>query len=334
MNQKDTIMLGHGSGGALSSQLLDEVIFRVFRDVQPTDGAVLSAPPGKQVVFTTDSFVVKPLFFNGGNIGKIAVNGTINDLAMMGAQPAHLAVGLIIEEGFKISDLTDICTAMKEAADQAGVSIVAGDTKVVGKGEADSIFINTSGIGYVAPEIRLNPANIGIGDAVIVSGGLGEHSTAVFGARMGVTFQPPLESDSSALWENVNALLQGGIVPKVLRDITRGGLATVLTELVAGKKFDLSLTETKIPTDPRVKRACDIWGFDPLHMACEGRFTAIVPKEQAEHAVEILRQLSNSKDAAVIGEVVSGKGQVLIHTSIGGKRPISPLPGELLPRIC
>lgn len=331
---KETIMLGHGSGGTLSSQLLNEVIFKIFRDVQPTDGAVLAPPPGQRIVFTTDSFVVKPLFFNGGNIGKIAVNGTVNDLAMMGAKPAHIGVGLIIEEGFKIADLSMICAAMKEAADEAGVTIVAGDTKVVGKGEADSIFINTSGIGYAAPDLSFSPANIVAGDAVIVSGGIGEHSTAVFGARMGVTFQPPLESDSSALWNNVDALLHSGIVPKVMRDVTRGGLATVLTELVSGCELDLVLEETKIPIDQRVKRACDIWGFDPLHMACEGRFTAIVPRNQAEQSVAILQQLSNSRNAAVIGEVTSGKGRVILNTSIGGKRPVSPLPGELLPRIC
>lgn len=334
MTQPEVIMLGHGSGGLLTSKLLQDVFFQAFRDVQPNDGAVLQAPPQRQPVFTTDSYVVKPLFFPGGNIGKIAVNGTVNDLAMMGAEPAYLSVGFILEEGFKVADLVVICTAMADAARTAGVKIVTGDTKVVGRGEADGIYINTAGIGFVEPQYQFAPRNIRVGDRIIVNGPIGEHGTAVFAKRLGVSFNPELVSDSAPLGDSVAALLGAGIVPRVMRDITRGGLATVICELVAGLERAAVLDEREIPIDPRVKRACDIWGFDPMHVASEGRFVLVVEPEQAEQAVRVLRSQEASAGAKVIGEITEGAGRATLQTELGGKRPVHPLPDELLPRIC
>jgi hydrogenase expression/formation protein HypE len=328
-------MLGHGSGGMMSSRLLQEVVFKLFQEVQPTDGAVL-APPAKMMapVFTTDSYVVKPLFFPGGNIGKIAANGTVNDLAMMGAKPEYLSVGFIIEEGLPMADFITICTTLAETVRYAGARIVTGDTKVVGRGEADGIYINTAGVGYAKSNYHFAPDQIRAGDRIIVSGGIGEHGTAVFAKRLGVSFNPELVSDSAVLWPSVAALLDAGVVPRVMRDITRGGLATIVNELVAGSGFDALLTEGQIPIDPRVKRACDLWGFDPMHVASEGRYVVVVAADQVEAALQILKTVAVSAAAAIIGEIVPGKGQATIHTEIGGRRPVQPLPDELLPRIC
>jgi hydrogenase expression/formation protein HypE len=333
MNQ-DLIMLGHGSGGMLSAKLLNEVLFKIFTDVQPTDGAVLQIPAGRLPVLTTDSYVVKPLFFPGGNIGKIAVNGTVNDLAMMGAEPGYLSIGFIIEEGFKINDFITICNAMAEAARQAGIKIVTGDTKVVGRGETDGIYINTSGVGFVDSGYHFSTANIQAGDKLIVSGGIGDHGTAVFAQRLGVAFKPELTTDSAPLWPSVAALLEAGIVPRIMRDITRGGLATIICELVAGKAFNCRMEERSVPIDVRVKRACDIWGFDPAHVASEGRYVAVVDGNQASQALEIMKTVAVSADAKIIGEFLPGKGKVTMLTDTGGVRPVYPLPDELLPRIC
>jgi hydrogenase expression/formation protein HypE len=335
LNNHDLVMLGHGSGGLMSSRLLRNVIFKIFQEVQPTDGAVLAPPaPGLTPVFTTDSYVVKPLFFPGGNIGKIAVNGTANDLAMMGAKPQYLSVGLIIEEGLPLADLTAICTSMAETAREAGLRIVTGDTKVVGRGEADGLYINTAGIGYAKDDLRFTPDRIRAGDRILVSGGIGEHGTAVFAKRLGVSFDPELLSDSAAVWPSVAAVLDAGIVPRVMRDITRGGLATIVNELVAGTEWDAVLDEEQISVDPRVRRACDLWGFDPLHVAAEGRYVAVVGAEQAAAALRVLKTVSVAGKAALIGEIVAGKGRATVCTAIGGRRPVQPLPDELLPRIC
>jgi hydrogenase expression/formation protein HypE len=331
---QDLIMLGHGSGGALSAKLQNDVIFKIFVDVQPNDAAVLQLPAGRLPVFTTDSYVVKPLFFPGGNIGKIAVNGTVNDLAMMGAEPGYISVGFILEEGFKVNDFITICNAMAEAARQAGVKIVTGDTKVVGRGETDGIYINTSGVGFVALGYHFSPANIQVGDKVIVNGGIGEHGTAVFAQRLGVSFKPALTTDSAPLWSSVAPLLKAGIVPRVMRDITRGGLATIVCELVAGSNLNCRLEERSVPIDPRVKRACDIWGFDPAHVASEGRFVAVVDGNQAGQALDLLKAVEVSAGAKIIGEFLPGKGKVSMLTEAGGVRPVHPLPDELLPRIC
>lgn len=326
--------MGHGSGGALTTELLREVILPIFHDVQPTDGAVLEAPAGWRLAFTTDTFVVRPVFFPGGDIGSLAVNGTVNDLAMMGARPAYLSCGLVLEEGFPLDDLEAICRSMRAAAAALGLKIVTGDTKVVGRGEADGIFINTAGIGFVPSWIDLCPAEVRPGDAVIVSGGIGEHGTAVLAGRLGVSFDPVLVSDTAPLWPAVAALLDGGVMPVIMRDITRGGLASVSNELAAGLGVDYLLREASIPVDPRVKRACEIWGYDPLHVASEGRFMLVVHAEDADRAVAILRSTAEGRGAAVIGEIARGGGKVFLHTAVGGRRLVKPLPGELLPRIC
>lgn len=330
----DRIALGHGGGGILSSELLQNIVFPFFQDVQATDGAVLEAPKGKKLVFTTDSFVVKPLFFPGGNIGSIAVNGTINDLAMMGAEPSYLSLGLILEEGLEIEKLQMILEGIRQAAEKVGLRVVTGDTKVVGRGEADGIFINTAGIGFVDPKHSMNPSLVKPGDALIINGGIAQHGTAVMAERLGISFNPPLMSDSHPLWPSVSALLKAGILPHVMRDVTRGGLASVITELAQGQPVDYLLHETTIPIDPRIKRACDIWGLDPLYVASEGRFIAIVDGTEAERAIKILHEAEPMLDACIIGEISEGGGQVVMKTSIGGKRPIQPLPSELLPRIC
>lgn len=332
--KQDKIILGHGGGGILSADLLQNVVFPYFQDVQPTDGAVLDVPSGRKMVFTTDTFVVKPLFFPGGNIGSIAVNGTVNDLSMMAAQPAYISCGLILEEGLEVNKLKYILESLSQAALVAGVRIVTGDTKVVGRGEADGIYINTAGIGFVAPDISLQPSNVSPGDMIIINGGIAQHGTAVMAQRLGVSFNPPLESDSAPLWTSVASLLDAGIVPRIMRDVTRGGLASVLSELAAGQTVDYHLTETAIPIEPRVKRACDIWGFDPLYVACEGRFVAIVDGRDADRAVKALQKTEISNGATIIGEVTEGAGRVIMRTAIGGKRPVQPLPSELLPRIC
>jgi hydrogenase expression/formation protein HypE len=330
----DRISLGHGGGGILSSDLLQNVVFPFFQDVQATDGAVLNAPKDKRLVFTTDSFVVKPLFFPGGNIGSIAVNGTVNDLAMMGAEPAYLSLGLILEEGLEIPKLQAILESISQAAKAANICIVTGDTKVVGRGEADGIYINTAGIGFVDKTYVFHPSRVKPGDAVIVNGGIAQHGTAVMAERLGVSFNPPLMSDSHPLRASVSALFDAGIVPRVMRDVTRGGLASVMAELAQGQTVDYLLHETAIPIDPRIKRACDIWGFDPLYVASEGRFIAVVDGREAEQAIQALKQTEPMFDAQIIGEVVEGNGQVVMKTAVGGKRPIQPLPSELLPRIC
>jgi len=325
----DKVLLGHGSGGALMADLLKNVVFAAFPDVQPTDGALANVPAGMRLVFTTDSFVVKPLFFPGGDIGRLAVNGTVNDLAMMGAEPALISCGLIIEEGFALDDLRRICASMSRAAMEAGARIVTGDTKVVGHGEADSIFINTSGIGYAQPVYGFSPDRVKAGDVIIVNGGLGEHGIAVMAGRLGVSFAPELPSDSAPLWPQVKALLGAGIVPGVMRDITRGGLGSVAAELAAGLPLDYHLREACLPVDARVAKACDIWGFDPLYVASEGRFLLSVGPAQVEETLRLL-----GPAAASIGEVSAGTGRVFLHTTVGGVRPVRPLPGEMLPRIC
>ncbi len=325
----DRITLGHGSGGALSAELLREVVFPAFPDVQPTDGATVEIPGGAHLVMTTDSFVVKPLFFQGGDIGVLAVNGTVNDLTMMGAKPAYLSCALIIEEGFALADLGRICASMREAAGAAEIKIVTGDTKVVGHGEADGIFINTAGVGFASPALRFHPSLAAPGDALIVNGGLGEHGVTVIAARLGVSFDPALPSDTRPLWPQVSALLAAGIVPRVMRDITRGGLGSVACELVQGLPLDFHLEEAAVPVDPRVSKACDIWGFDYLHVASEGRFLAVVPAGEAARAAGLL-----GSGAAIVGRVETGSGRVVLHTAAGGRRLVKPLPAELLPRIC
>ena len=333
----DIILLGHGSGGKLSHQLLDELIIPNLSQVPGADqnDAALIEVNGGKLAFTTDSYVVDPIFFPGGNIGDLAVNGTVNDLAMMGARPLYLSVGLILEEGLKKSDLAAILGSMRAAADAAGVAIVTGDTKVVPKGKGDRIFISTSGIGVVEHGLRIDGAAGCAGDKVIVNGSIGDHGIAVLSAREGLEIDSGIRSDSAALNGLVAELLALGGALHVLRDPTRGGVATTLKEIAIQSGVTIMLHEESLPLNAGVKGVCSILGLDPLYVANEGKLLALVAPERAEEALEIMRRHPLGKDAAVIGELrESSAGRVLMETSVGGVRGVEMLSGEQLPRIC
>ncbi len=333
----DIILLGHGSGGKLSHQLLDELIIPQLSGV-PTAGqndAALLNIGGVKLAFTTDSYVVDPIFFPGGNIGDLAVNGTVNDLAMMGARPLCLSVGFILEEGFSKSELSLILASMRQAADAAGVAIVTGDTKVVPRGKGDRIFINTSGIGALEHDLRIDGAAGCVGDKVIVNGCIGDHGIAVLSAREGLEIDSGIKSDSAALNGLVSELLPLAGALHVLRDPTRGGVATTLKEIAVQSGVTITLKEETLPITPGVRGVCSILGLDPLYVANEGKLLALVAPERAEEALEIMRRHPLGKDAAIIGEVTEAStGRVVMETLVGGVRGVEMLAGEQLPRIC
>ena len=333
----DIIMLGHGSGGKLSHQLLDELIIPQLSRVPSAgqnDAALLSIG-GVKLAFTTDSYVVDPIFFPGGNIGDLAVNGTVNDLAMMGARPLYLSVGFILEEGFAKGDLSRILLSMRQAADAAGVAIVTGDTKVVPRGKGDRIFINTSGIGALEHALRIDGAAGCVGDKVIVNGSIGDHGIAVLSAREGLEIDSGIKSDSAALNGLVAELLPLSEGLHVLRDPTRGGVATTLKEIAVQSGVTIMLHEESLPVNPGVKGVCSILGLDPLYVANEGKLLALVAPELAQEALSIMRRHPLRKDAAIIGEVTEcSTGRVLMETLVGGVRGVEMLAGEQLPRIC
>ena len=334
----DLILLGHGSGGRLSHQLLDELIIPALSGIgqsEQNDAALLQFAGGK-LAYTTDSYVVQPVFFPGGNIGDLAVNGTVNDLAMMGAKPLWLSVGLILEEGFSKKELGEILASMRVAADIAGVQIVTGDTKVVPRGKADRIFINTSGIGIVEHDLVITGANARTGDNIIVSGTIGDHGIAVMASREGLELDTSIQSDSAALNDLVLQLvaaLGGGL--HVLRDPTRGGVATTLKEIAVQSAVDLMLQEDALPVKDAVKGVCSILGLDPLYVANEGKMLLFVAPESTDAALALLKGNPLGIDAAIIGTVVGeGTGKVAIETVAGGTRGVEMLSGEQLPRIC
>jgi hydrogenase expression/formation protein HypE len=333
----DLILLGHGSGGKLSHQLLDDLIIAKLSQTPArgqNDAALLSLP-GTQVAFTTDSYVVDPIFFPGGNIGDLAVNGTVNDLAMMGARPLYLSVGLILEEGFSKAELGVILDSMRTAADQAGVRIVTGDTKVVPKGKGDRIFINTSGIGVVEHGLQIDGASGRVGDQVIVNGSIGDHGIAVLSAREGLEIDSGIVTDSAALNGLVEELLVLGDDLHVLRDPTRGGVATTLKEIALQSGVTVTLDEESLPVNAGVKGVCAILGLDPLYVANEGKLLALVAPEKAQAALEIMRRHPLGRDAAIIGELTEvSDGRVQMKTAVGGLRGVEMLAGEQLPRIC
>ena len=334
----DLILLGHGSGGRLSHQLLDELIIPALSGVgqaEQNDAALLQFSGGK-LAYTTDSYVVQPVFFPGGNIGDLAVNGTVNDLAMMGAKPLWLSVGLILEEGFSKKELGEILSSMRVAADRAGVQIVTGDTKVVPRGKADRIFINTSGIGVVEHDLEINGANAGVGDSIIVSGTIGDHGIAIMASREGLELESTIQSDSAALNVLVLELVAVlGTGLHVLRDPTRGGVATTLKEIAMQSSVDLMLQEDALPVKAAVKGVCSILGLDPLYVANEGKMLLFVAPEAAESAMALLQSHPLGVDAAIIGAVTGkGMGKVAIETISGGVRGVEMLSGEQLPRIC
>ena len=330
----DKILLGHGSGGKLMHALIQEHFSPAFGNSGAGDSAVIDVP-GTRLAYTTDSYVVSPLFFPGGNIGDLAVCGTVNDLSVAGAVPLYLTAGFIIEEGFPLSDLKKIIASMAAAAKQAGITIVAGDTKVVNRGKADGVFINTSGIGLLVDGISISPANIREGDAVIISGELGNHGVAILAERNGLTFDPPIKSDTRSLNSLVKAMYHASDRIRFMRDPTRGGLATTLKEAALESGLCIRVREQTLPIPPPVKGACSLLGLDPLYVANEGILVAVVDPGVSERIVSAMRDHEHGRASALIGTVDrSAPGMVLLETAAGGSRIIDMLQGEMLPRIC
>ncbi len=331
------VVLAHGGGGALTRQLVEGTIVPALSNPildALNDSAVLDLN-GLRLAFTTDSYVVHPCFFPGGDIGSLAVSGTINDLVMCGARPLYISLSLILEEGFPMDDLRRIICSVQKQADAAGVSVVTGDTKVVDNGSGDGIYINTSGIGVVDSAIVISPLRVRPGDSVIVSGDIGRHGIAVMSAREGLELERPIESDVAALDRPIKALIEGGVDVHCLRDPTRGGLATSLVEIAEQAGVEVNIDEARVPISDEVRGVCEILGFDPFYVACEGRFVAFVPKSEQERVLEIIRRESHSSNASIIGTVREARsGIVTCNTVIGGTRVLDMLSGEQLPRIC
>ena len=333
----DKILLAHGSGGKLSHELVTELFLPVFDnpELNRLDDRAEVQAGGVRLAFTTDSFVVSPPFFPGGDIGKLAVCGTVNDLAMGGAEPLWLSTGFIIEEGFSMEKLKAIAVSMKKTADEAGVKIVCGDTKVVEKGSLDQIFINTSGIGIVPEGVQISGNRAKPGDKVIINGFIGDHGIAVMAERQGLSFRNQVTTDSAPLNSLVRSMLEVSKDIHVLRDPTRGGVATTLNEIALQSNMGIVLQEKSLPVRDEVMAACEILGFDPLYVANEGKVLAIVPRECADSVVSAMRKDRYGIDSMIIGEVVDDhRGKVVLATGIGGKRIVDMLVGEQLPRIC
>jgi len=335
------ITLAHGAGGKSTHALVETLFVRELANPELErmgDSALVTAANGgsPRLAFTTDSFVVSPLFFPGGDIGDLAVNGTVNDLAMSGARPRFLTLGLIIEEGFALSDLQRVVKSIAAAAREAEVSVVAGDTKVVERGKADGLYISTAGLGVVEHDLELDPSRIRPGDRVLVSGSLGDHGMAIMVARGGLDLEVDLESDTAALGGLAAALIEAaGDGLRCMRDPTRGGLATVLNELAVAAEASIVLDEASVPVRPEVNGACEILGIDPLYVASEGRLAAVVSADAADAALAALREHPLGQGAAVVGEVRDDPpGMVMLHTSFGGSRVVDMLAGDPLPRIC
>lgn len=333
-----TVLLAHGGGGRLTHMLIERMFLPAFAN--PTlqaqgDGAVLDVD-GTRLAFSTDTFVVQPLFFPGGDIGALAVHGTINDLAMCGAQPLGLSAGFILEEGLPMADLWRVVQSMQAAAAAAGVPIVTGDTKVVDRGKGDGIFINTAGVGRIPAGVHLGPQQIRPGDVVLINGPIAVHGIAIMSLREGLEFETTLGSDTAPLADLVAAMLaQAGAAVHMLRDPTRGGLASSLNEIAAQARVGIRLDEAHIPLGEEVRGACEILGFDPLYVANEGKLLAIVAREAAAGVLATLQAHPLGAEAAIIGEVVAEHaGQVYLRSRIGGLRVVDMLTGEQLPRIC
>ena len=333
----DRILLAHGGGGKLTNQLIDSVFVPAFSNPALDarhDGAAVTAG-GARLAFTTDGYVVRPLIFPGGNIGDLAVNGTVNDLAMCGARPLYLSAAFILEEGLEMETLQTVVASMKKAADAAGVALVTGDTKVVDRGSADRMFVTTAGVGLIEDGRAISPQAVAPGDAVIVSGDLGAHGIAVLSVREGLAFETEIESDTAPLWEPVQALFAAGVEVHCLRDLTRGGLASALNEIATARGVGIAIEELGIPVREAVRGACELLGLDPLYVANEGRFVAFVPAAEAERAVDVLRALPVTRGATVAGCVTAeDPGMVVLESRIGGRRVVDMLSGEQLPRIC
>ncbi|MBU1137960.1 MAG: hydrogenase expression/formation protein HypE [Proteobacteria bacterium] len=339
MNPKNSILLDHGSGGIASQELISGLFLKhldnkILSSLE--DSAVLENHPGK-LAFSTDSYVVDPIFFPGGDIGTLAVHGTINDLAMRGARPLCLSLGLILEEGLDLDDLERVIISIGKACKEAEVPIVTGDTKVVPRGKGDKIFINTSGIGIVAEEVNISSTMARAGDVIILSGSMGDHGITIMTRRAGISLDGNLASDSASLHKLVALLLDGLPADSLhtLRDPTRGGVATSLNEIAAAAHLMAEIHETDIPVHKEVRAACEIMGLDPLYLANEGKCLVLVAPEQADETLKLMQSTSVGKESAVIGSLKKGTpGQVVLRTAIGGSRILTPLHGEPLPRIC
>jgi hydrogenase expression/formation protein HypE len=337
LSQYKEIVLGHGSGGKLSQRLIESVVLPQFRNpfLEPLHDGALFSIGAERLAFSTDSYVISPIFFPGGDIGKLAVHGTVNDLAMCGARPLHLSVGFILEEGLPMEDFKRVVQSMKEAADTAGVTLITGDTKVVDRGKADKIFINTTGIGVIPPGREISPKRAKPGDKIILSGEIATHGIAIMSVREGLEFETEIASDSAPLNGLVEGIYATGVDVHVLRDPTRGGITSSLSEITQAAGTGMLLDEARIPISEEVKGACEILGLDPLYVANEGKLLAIVPPESADRVLTAMRVHPLGRAAAIIGEVVPDHaGFVLMKTRIGGTRVVDMLSGEQLPRIC
>lgn len=332
----DTILLAHGSGSKLSHDLIEKNLLQPLRNellARLDDSAVFDLKG--RLAFTTDSYVVSPIFFPGGDIGKLAVCGTVNDLAMNGAEPRYLSLALIIEEGLLVSELDRVIKSIKAAAEEAAVQIITGDTKVVNRGSADKLFVNTAGIGVVPQGVNISGANAKVGDRVLLSGTIGDHGIAVMSQREGLKFSVPMPSDCAPLNKMVSQMLEVSPAIHVLRDPTRGGLATTLNEIARQSSVGISIEEAKVPIHDGVRGACELLGFDPLYVANEGKLIAIVDARDADRVLAKMKQNCYGSNAAVIGEVTAEhQGKVVMKTRLGTSRIVDMLSGELLPRIC
>ena len=333
---KDKILLAHGSGGKLTHELVERSFVEAFANpflARLDDSAVVDFKG--RLAFTTDSYVVSPIFFPGGDIGKLAVCGTVNDLAMSGARPLFLSLAFIIEEGLSQDELSEIVNSVQQTAQEARVQIITGDTKVVNRGSADKLFINTAGLGMIAEGINISGSNARPGDKVLLSGTIGDHGIAVLSQREGLSFSTQLESDCAPLGSLVAEMLNASPNIHCLRDPTRGGLATTLNELAKQSKVSIRIDEEKIPVREEVLAACEMLGFDPLYIANEGKLVAIVPEEDADKVLKAMQENHYGKSAAIIGEVrAEHPGRVVMKTCLGASRMVDMLVGDLLPRIC
>ncbi len=337
--KNENILLGHGSGGKLSRELIEKLFMKHFNNEmlqQQGDSSILPVE-GNLLCFTTDSFVVDPIFFPGGDIGKLAVAGTVNDIAVSGAKPLWLSAGFIIEEGLPYSQLEKVVVSMAHEARKAGVKIVTGDTKVVDKGKCDKIFINTSGIGILPPERKdiSSGKNIAAGDKIIINGSIGDHGMTIMGKRKDLNILTEISSDCASLNRMIEKVFEVCNDIKFMRDATRGGISTVLAELVSGKNYGIDIYEDAVPVNESVRGICELLGFDPFYVANEGKVIIIAPARDAGSIVKALQSTPEGKEAAIIGEITSSHpGKGWITTTIGGRRVIDMLAGEQLPRIC
>lgn len=332
----NTVTLAHGAGGRQTSELIDRIFKAHFSnpDLTADDAAVLEAPKGR-IAMTTDGFIVSPSFFPGGNIGKLSICGTVNDLACMGAKPLYLSCAFVIEEGFPMEKLEEIAAAMEKTAKEAGVKIVSGDTKVAGRGQVDGVFITTTGVGEIPDDVHTSGALAAPGDAVIVSGDIGRHGCTILLQREDFGIEANVTSDCAPLWGTVKAILDETKDIHVIRDATRGGVGTVLYEITGQSNVGIELDYAKIPVAPDVKGVCGMLGLEPLYLACEGRLVIIAPEDKAEAILAVLKKQPYSENAAIIGKITAEHpGRVVMETEIGAKTVLSQPGGELLPRIC